>query len=70
MIKVRKFFEYKWRNDRNQAITRMEELNLLTQLPDDIQSEIYAKFLFKSFLNDFKSVFKIPKFKSRQLYTW
>ena len=34
---------------------------MLEQLPEDVQNDLFTEFLFKSFLSDFKYIFKFEK---------
>lgn len=76
--KIEEFFEYKWAFDKNQAIDEKEELDLLYQLPSQVQDTLYSGFLFNDFLSKFQIFFRISKqsnhFKSeietRSFYTW
>ena len=54
-------FDYRWKNDRNQAIDDDSEKALLEQLPDHVQNKLYQSFLFRKFLSVFRDTFKIPK---------
>lgn len=48
-----KFFDYKWKNDRNQALDDDEEMEIMMQLPDEVRDKIYSGFLFNDFLTKF-----------------
>jgi hypothetical protein len=34
--RIEKFFDYKWKYDRNQAIDDEQEIEILDQLPEDV----------------------------------
>jgi len=42
------YFQYRWKHDVNQAIKSRDEVELLEQLPKNVQHDIYRKFLFTS----------------------
>ena len=76
-----KFFDYKWKNDRNQALDDDEELEMMMQLPDEVRDKLYSGFLFNDFLTKFQMFFRIEKkqnvstftvsnFTVRNFYTW
>ena len=50
MKEIEAFFDYKWKNDKNQAIDDDEEIALLEQLPINVQDTLYSSFLFNDFL--------------------
>lgn len=58
---IEQHFDYRWKNDRNQAIDDQSEKDLLDQLPDHVQNKLYQSFLFRKFLSVFRDTFKIPK---------
>ena len=43
---IQSFFEYKWNNDKNQAILTEKDKSLFLQLPDEVQQRLYNGFLF------------------------
>lgn len=75
---IEQHFDYRWKNDRNQAIDDPSEKELLGQLPDQVQNKLYQSFLFRNFLNVFRDTFKIPKDEAKNSvrsgmlphYTW
>ena len=55
-------FDNKWKTDRNQATDEPDEIELLGQLPVNVQNKIFLEFLFFRFWSTFRtSFFKIPK---------
>lgn len=52
-MKMEEYFAYKWSNDRNQAITEEADLEMMDQLPDHVQNNIFTKFLYVEFLITF-----------------
>jgi len=50
---IEAFFDYKWNNDKNQAIDDDEEIALLEQMPIVVQDHLYSGFLFNDFLQKF-----------------
>ena len=49
-IRIEEYFDYRWRNDKNQSISTPEDKALVEQLPIEIQRKIYTDFLFMGFL--------------------
>jgi hypothetical protein len=48
--RIEEYFDYRWENDHNQAISEPEDVALLEQLPSEIQCNIYKDFMFFGFL--------------------
>ena len=67
---ISEYFEYKWTKDRNLAISKEEDLELLAQLPHEVQENIYTKFLFGDFLIKFKKFFWIRNLESMHSHTY
>jgi len=44
--KLTRFFEYKWKNDRNLSIITQLDMDFFKELPDFVQTKIYRDFLF------------------------
>lgn len=72
-ISIEDYMEYRWKNDKNQAISSEEDMSLLSQLPHEPQKAIYKDFLFFNFLNVFRNYFSIQNNFSpnkNSFYTW
>ena len=48
------YFQYKWKHDRNLAISTEDDFRLFEQLPGRVQTEIYVAFLFRHFTETYK----------------
>mmetsp|Transcript_10851 Transcript_10851/g.18162 ORF Transcript_10851/g.18162 Transcript_10851/m.18162 type:complete len:747 (+) Transcript_10851:337-2577(+) len=59
--RIEQFFDYKWKNDKNQALDEEEEQMLLLQLPEEVQNKIFTGFLYSDFLKTFRDTFTIPR---------
>ena len=59
-VKIEEFMEYRWLNDKNQAMQDGDDIALLEQLPVDVQQRIYSEFMFKNFIKSFSRYFSIP----------
>lgn len=59
--KIEEYFDYRWTNDKNQAVSDPEDIKILMQLPPTTRRAIYSDFLFKNFRNNFKKFFDFPK---------
>jgi len=49
VAQLEKYFEYRWKYNRNNAISTQEDRDLLMQLPRRVQIQISSEFLFKEF---------------------
>ena len=58
---IEQHMKYKWGNDRNQALQEEEDVTILEQIPEEVQDEIYYKFLHQKFLRDFEKYFTFEK---------
>ena len=45
-----KYFQYYWKNDKNYAMLQDEDVAILSELPTDIQANVFRDFLFQDFL--------------------
>lgn len=59
--KFEKYFEYYWKNNKNYAIASEDDFAILSELPQEIQSNIYKDFLFQDFITLFKVHFIFAK---------
>jgi len=59
--KFEAYFVYFWKNDKNYAMSSEEDKEMLSELPNHIQSNIYREFLFKDFLDQFRVYFDLEK---------
>lgn len=50
---IERHMVYRWNNDKNLAISKEEDIQLLTELPDDVKTRIFKNFLFSNFLERF-----------------
>ena len=60
-LKIESYFDYRWTNDKNQAVSTEEDIKLLEQLPYQVQKNIYKDFIFRTFIKNFKKFFDFPK---------
>lgn len=67
---IESFFEFKWKNDCNQAFKEDLDLQHYDQLPDHVQQSIYKDFLFQPFLQKFKRTFDIPNMLNPRQYSF
>ena len=56
---IEDFFDFKWANDRNQALTEDEDLAFYNKLPENVQTKIYREFYYANFCYAFREVFSI-----------
>ena len=69
-------YNYIWENDKNFIIQSPDDRDILNQLPADVQTNIYAGFIYYDFLTAFEGTFYIEKpeneFTSQEnhYYTW
>jgi len=72
-IRIEDFMDYRWSNNKNNAITSAEDNAIMDQLPLEIQRKVYSDFLFKNFLKNFKKYFSLRNLQSPQknsFFTW
>lgn len=55
--RVEAYFDYRWINDRNQAITEEEDVKILNELPTDVKRRVFSDFLHRKFLLKYKRFF-------------
>ena len=48
--KLQIYFQYRWKNHKNIAVSTLEDVMLLEKLPDETQNQIYLNFLFKGLI--------------------
>lgn len=64
---VVKFFDFKWKNDKNICIKK--DYMLYEQLPEDVQIATVTKAIHADFIVKFFKFFRFQK-PNRQFYTW
>jgi hypothetical protein len=69
-VDLETFFDYKWKNDSNQAFRDPEDTQHYSQLPEHVQQSIYKDFLFQPFLLRFKRTFDIPNMMNPNQYSF
>ena len=57
---IENYFDYRWANNSNWAVETEDDLMLLGQLPDDIQSQIFSICLYQNFMYVFRKDFEFP----------
>ena len=60
-LKVEEYFDYRWRNDKNLAVSTDEDKDMFKELPLDVKVRLYSDFLFNSFIMQFKKFLEFPK---------
>ena len=56
---IETYFEFRWQNDKTQALQTRADQELFEQLPHSVRYRIYSEFLFDEFLLIFAKNFKI-----------
>jgi len=73
---IRAHFSYRWDNDKNFIIQSSNDKAIFDQLPMEVQTNIYAGFIYYDFLSAFEGTFYIEKpeneysSKENSFYTW
>lgn len=73
---IEHYFQYKWQNDRNQAIDEESEKAMIEQLPIEVTNKLYQEFLYKDLLLKFQPTFRLAKPKDKnsmesiKYYNW
>jgi len=44
---VENYFEYRWAHNKNNAVSCQQDIDLLEQLPIEVQKKIFCDFLFR-----------------------
>ena len=44
--KFEKYFEYFWKNNKNNALAGEENMSLMSELPNEIRTSIFKDFLY------------------------
>lgn len=57
---IESYFDYRWKNDHNQAVSEENDVRLFNTLPVETREQLYINFLFYDFLAKFKRNFSIP----------
>lgn len=57
-LQFEKFFDYKWKNDKNLAIGPEEKAAIVDQLPIEIQDRLFNEFLYNDFIKRFWKFFR------------
>lgn len=55
------YFDYRWSFDKSAAVKQKEDIDLLSQMPSEVQIELYSNFLYRVFLTRFSKFFRFPK---------
>lgn len=58
--RIERYFNFRWANDHNIAVSTKQDEELIAQLPSKVQVNIYSDFLFRVFLFKFKKFFMFP----------
>lgn len=76
-LRIERFFDYKWQNDKNATFYAKEHKDLVIQLPEYTIDKLYYMCLFNNFLDYYGKVFEVPKNYSSSVikiqharYTW
>lgn len=80
---IEEYFEFRWSNDRNAAISSKRDQQLLAELPHEVQDRLLCGYLFTDFLQTFRSFFSLKrdskfgggiyqhnKLRIASIYTW
>jgi hypothetical protein len=58
------YFEYKWENDKNQALLEDVDKEIMAQLPEEVQEKIYTTYLYGNFLLQFQRFILVRNFNT------
>ena len=71
--RLERYFDYRWREDRNQGVSQGQDLLMYMQLTQEAKEELYREFLFSGFLRAFSRSFSFPNWdnpNAYSFYTW
>jgi len=60
-MQIENFFDFRWKNDVNLAISSEEDIKLLSELPDEVIIKILRTYLFSRFLESFRKFLTFVK---------
>lgn len=60
-LRLERYFSYRWANDKLIAVKDMKDIDMLSQMPSEIQVQLFSNFLYRIFLSRFKSFFQFQK---------
>jgi hypothetical protein len=63
---IEAYFDYRWKNDHNQAVSEENDERMFNTLPVETQEQLYINFLFYDFLAKFNRNFSIPNMWNQQ----
>jgi len=58
---LEQYFNYRWSQDKNLAVSTEGDLRIMKQMPYRVQSHIFIKYLFKPFIETYKQFFEAKK---------
>jgi hypothetical protein len=61
ITKIEDFFEYYWEHNRMQALKSEEDIRFVSELPNNVQSEIIIDYLWNDFLYRYRFYFQSVK---------
>ena len=73
IVEIEEFFDYKWANDKNQAVVLQEDINILNELPINVKVRLFTLFLNHKFLRKHHDFFTFKNYSSKfnhSYYNW
>ena len=58
---LEKYFTYRWEKDKNDSLIKKNYMYIVEQIPTQVVDSIYADFLFRDFLQQYRKFFQIAK---------
>jgi hypothetical protein len=55
--RIEDHFTYRWSKDKLMAFQEDSDLSIFGQLPDEVHQMMYTEFLFRDFLENYKTTF-------------
>ena len=73
--KIEDHFDYKWNQDKNQAITTQQDRDMYEQIPEVTQDQLLHQFLFHNFKVEYRKYFTFEKISQNpkirfNFYNW
>ena len=58
-VRIEKYLQYRWSNDKNLALMTNSDLQLLDQLPARLQTQLYVQYLHSNLVSKYSKILRI-----------
>ena len=67
---IEDYFEYRWMKNKNWSVESESDLQILAQLPEAIQGQVFTDCLYSHFYYKFRKHFTFPDMHNRQQHSY